>query len=104
VYWNNPRTYYWGKLEKLFRDDVDQQAEEAEFKFLSRKSGIDGEICWDWPTIEDRDIVDTANCFWDPALANLKSARRGRSYFVFEEQDKVQEKFAFLQKYGLHNG
>ena len=47
VYWNNPQPYYWGKLEKLFRDDVDQQAEKAEFKFLHKKSGIDGEICWD---------------------------------------------------------
>jgi len=103
VYWNNPRTYYSGKLEKLFRDDVDQQAEKAEFKFLHKKSGIDGEICWDWPTTEDIDIVDTASCFWGPALAKLKSGRRGRSYFVFEEEDKVQAEFAFLQKYGLRN-
>ena len=42
VYWNNPWTHYWGKLEKLFRDHVDQQAEKAEFEFLHKKSGIDG--------------------------------------------------------------
>ena len=103
VYWENPRTYYWGKLLKVFRDDIDGEPEKAEFKFLHKRSAIDGKVYWDWPTTEDIDIVDTANCFWGPAIAILTSGTRGRSYFVFEEENEVQEKFAFLQKYGLHN-
>jgi len=62
VHWNHPRTYHWEKHEKVFEDDVDKQAEEAEFKFL-QKRGIDGEICWDWPTTEDVEIVDIGYCF-----------------------------------------
>ena len=43
VYWENLRIYHWGKLLKVFQDDVDGQAKKAEFKFLHKKSGIDGE-------------------------------------------------------------
>ena len=46
------------KLRKYYK-----QAEKAELKYLQKKSGIDGEICWDWPTTEGIEIVDTAICF-----------------------------------------
>ena len=62
----------------MFRDDVDGQTEKAEFKFLHRKRGIDGKVCWDWPTAYDIDIVDTANCFCGTTLAILTSGTRGR--------------------------
>ena len=76
---------------------MDGQAEKAEFKFLNKKSGIDGKVCWDWPIADDIDIADTSNCFWEPALAIPTSGTCGQPYFVFEEEDEVQKKFAFLK-------
>ncbi|CAK8683686.1 unnamed protein product [Clavelina lepadiformis] len=33
VFWEKPKTYYWGKLLKVFRDEIDGKIEQAEFKF-----------------------------------------------------------------------
>ncbi|CAK8682257.1 unnamed protein product [Clavelina lepadiformis] len=57
VFWEKPKTYYWGKLLKVFRDEVDGKIEQAEFKFWDKKSTSEDAVYWDWQTKEDIDIV-----------------------------------------------
>ncbi|CAK8678802.1 unnamed protein product [Clavelina lepadiformis] len=103
VFWEKPKTYYWGKLLKVFRDEVDGKIEQAEFKFWDKKSTSEDAVYWDWQTKEDIDIVTVENCFWGPSTAVLTSVGRAKSYFGFAEEEEVKEKFVFLSKYGLHN-
>ncbi|CAK8690808.1 unnamed protein product [Clavelina lepadiformis] len=103
VFWEKPKTYYWGKLLKVFRDEVDGKIEQAEFKFCDKKSTSEDAVYWDWQIKEDIDIVNVENCFWGPSTAVLTSVGRAKSYFGFAEEDEVKEKFVFLSKYGLHN-
>lgn len=103
VFWEKPKTYYWGKLLKVFRDEVDGKIQQAEFQFLHKKSTSEDAVYWDWPTKEDIDIVKVENCFWGPSTAVLTSVGRAKSYFGFAEEEEVKDKFVFLSKYGLHN-
>ena len=34
--WDSPQTYYWGRVEKLFCDDEDDDPSEVEVTFLKR--------------------------------------------------------------------
>ncbi|CAK8690745.1 unnamed protein product [Clavelina lepadiformis] len=63
AFWEKPKTYYWGKLLKVFRDEVDGKIEQAEFKFWDKKSTSEDAVYWDWQTKEDIDIVTVENCF-----------------------------------------
>ncbi|CAK8688497.1 unnamed protein product [Clavelina lepadiformis] len=88
VFWEKPKTYYWGKLLKVFRDEVDGKIEQVEFKFWDKKSTSEDAVYWDWQTKEDIDTVTVENCFWGPSTAVLTSVGRAKSYFGFAEEEE----------------
>ena len=92
-----------GKLLKVFREETDGDIEKAEFQFMHKKSASKDAVYWDWPTNKDIDIVNIKYCFWGPSTAVLTASGRAKSCFVFAEEEEIQEKFIFLNKYGLHN-
>jgi hypothetical protein len=74
IYWTKPKTYYWGKLLKVFAEDVEEDANQAEFQFLKKveNSSDPSLLKWDWPIREDKGIVDAKLCFAAPVSQTLQ--------------------------------
>ena len=98
VFWKKPRAYYWGKLQKVFADDADDDADSGEFNFLQRKgiSTDPSRIFYDWPTQTDMDIVDLGRCFYGPTQPIVETVSRGKTLLKFECEADVMEAFKNL--------
>ena len=100
VHWPTPCTYYWGQLRKVFSDDPDADADKVEMKFLKRKENyIDpGRLLWDWPVVDDIDIIDANWCFLGPEKPILTNAVRGKAFMKFSKEAEAMKKFKELCK------
>ena len=86
-----PRSYYWGKLQKVFADDVEDDVTSAEFTFMQRKRlTVDPtQIRYGWPMSEDIDIVDVERCFYGPVMPVLD-----KNLYKFDSEIEVSRLFA----------
>lgn len=90
VLYTEPRTYYWGKLLKLFSDDEDTAVTKAELDFLKRDfiSSDVAQQTWKERAVKDISIVSVLTMFYGPVKPTLN---RGSS---FQFPDKLaKQKF-----------
>jgi hypothetical protein len=61
-------------LLKVFAEDVEEDANQAEFQFLKKveNSSDPSLLKWDWPIREDKGIVDAKLCFAAPVSQTLQ--------------------------------
>lgn len=103
VFWPKPRTYYWGKLLKVFAEDVEADADQVEIQFLKKveNSSDPSQLKWDWPIKEDVGIVDAKLCFAGPCMPNIADSSRKKAFLTFASEGEVMDKFNDISKHGI---
>ena len=88
-----PGVYYWGKLTKVFSNDVDDETEQVEIIFLKKvENSIDPSgIKWDWPMKEEKGIVDARLYYAGPCLPDVTDTSHFKSTLSFESKSKSDE-------------
>ena len=104
VFWPKPKAYYWGKLMKVFSHDVEDDANEVEINFLKKvvNSSDPSLIKWDWPSVEDKGVVDAKLLFAGPMIPEVSDASRTKSYIQFKAEPEILKKYNDIVKHGLH--
>lgn len=82
VYFDESR--YWGRLLKIFSDDVDDSAKSVEMKFLHYTCGS-----WVFPKVDDTKIVNVKYVFMGPCTAT-DITKKG---YKFSEDDMALAKY-----------
>ena len=100
VFWTKPKTYYWGKLLKVFAEDNDADADQVEIQFLKKveSSSDPSQVKWDWPTKDDVGLVDAKLCFSGPCIPNITDGYRKKSHMTFNLERKTMEMFHLICK------
>ena len=101
VFWPKPKTYYWGKLIKVFSHDVEDDANEVEIK-KAVNSSDPSLIKWDWPSVEDKGVVDAKLLFPGPMIPKVSDASHTKSYIQFKAEPEILKKYNDIVKHGLH--
>ena len=91
VVWQQPSTYYWGKVLKIFRLDVSGQITDVELKFMHRKTitSIPEKVTWDWPSKDDICTVKVNRVFMGPSRPNLHKSR-----FSFKDEQATYDRYS----------
>ena len=71
---------------KVFSFDVEDDANEVEVTFLNKvmSSSDPSIIKWDWPPVEDKELVDFKLLFAGPASPEISDASRTKSHLQFK--------------------
>ena len=78
VYFDDKR--YWGKLLKVFSEDVDEPANMVEMKFLHYKFNK----LWDYPRKEDKQMIEAKYIFLGPVIPIYT----GKDGYKFDEDEQ----------------
>ena len=89
VYFDEGR--YWGRLIKVFSEDVDSIAEKVEMKFLHYMCL---HSCWEFPKVDDTKIVDAKYVFMGPCIPS-DITKKG---YKFQEDDAALVKYKAIKK------
>ena len=91
AFWPKPEAYYWRKLMKVFSHDVEDDANEVEINFLKKvvNSSDPSLIKWDWPSVEDKGVVDAKLLFAGPMIPEVSDASRTKSYIQFKAEPEI---------------
>ena len=83
--------YYWGKVQKVFSPDVDDDATDVEFAFLTYKT--DG--VWEFPNKPDQAIVKAMYVIYGPITPSSTSTKgykfEGHDDIVRQMQKKIRK-------------
>ena len=93
-----------GAVQKVFANDVEDDADHVEMKFLHRQTSSMSNVKWDWPTVEDSEIVDAKLCFAVPKVPIITDAgpRGGKSSYQFDCEGEVTKAYQKLIKDCFH--
>ncbi|KAG0716223.1 hypothetical protein GWK47_010229 [Chionoecetes opilio] len=103
VWYDRPSTYYWGKVLKLFSDDDDSEVKEVEITFMKKcmPSSNPDQLRWDWPQVDDKDIVDVSRLLAGPAKPVVEDKVRGKALLYFREEGQAYARFKNVVKFGF---
>lgn len=97
------RVHQTGAREPLRRDDDDSDVTEVEMKFLKRSvpSSIPKCLRWDWPKVDDKDVINVTRLLAGPAQPVLENKPRGKQNFYFVEEAQADDCFKKVQRCGF---
>lgn len=80
MYWDKPSSYYWDKVEKLFREEEESDVNEVKIKFVKRvaPSSNPSVLGWDWPTENDIDVIHLSRILAAPTKLHHDGKLRGK--------------------------
>ncbi|KAK3858093.1 hypothetical protein Pcinc_035690 [Petrolisthes cinctipes] len=103
VMYVRPSTYYWGKILKVFRDDENREDNKVEVTSMKKAvpSSNPQELRWDWPQVDDIDIVEVSHLLVGPAKPVVEDKVRGKAQLYFREEQQAYFRFKNVLKFGF---
>ena len=92
--WPKPKAYCWGGIMKVFSHDIEDDANEVEIDFQKKfvNSSDPSLIKWDWPPVEDKEVVDAKLLIARPMIPEVSHASHKKSYIQFKEEPVIFKK------------
>ena len=79
---------------KVFSHDIENDANEVEIDFRKKfvNSSDPSLIKWDWPSVEDKEVVDAKLLIARPMIPEVSDASHKKSYIQFKEEPAIFKK------------
>ena len=87
--------FYWGKVQKTFAQNPDDNADTVEMNFLRYR----GDGFWDFPKMQDVEIVDVKYLFLGPCQPLQMVSGKG---YKFEEDSAAHSRFSTIREHDFY--